>query len=79
VKADITGGLTHVVWTVKSNKTYQVLKSFDLRSWTNAPNGVDTNQQSLRTALTNGLLNYVDPATATYGAGEAFYRVRLVE
>ncbi len=79
VSAEAAGGLTHVVWTVKSNKTYLVMKSLDLRSWTNAPNGAGTDQQSLRTAVTNGLLNYVDPTTATSGAGTAFYRVRLVE
>jgi hypothetical protein len=79
VKADDVGGFPLVVWTAKSNRTYQVIKSFDLRSWTNAPSGVDANEQSLRTAVTNGTLNYLDSANATSGAGEAFYRVRLVE
>jgi hypothetical protein len=78
-KADTTNGLVRLEWAAKSNKSYQVMKSFDLQSWTNAPDGVDTDQQSLRTSVTNGLLNYVDPASATSGAPQAFYRVRLVE
>jgi len=79
VKADTTSGFARVEWTAKANKTYQVMNSFDLRSWTNAPNGLDPDQQSLQTAVTNGLLNYVDPASATSGAGKTYYRVRLVE
>jgi subtilisin family serine protease len=79
VQADSAGGLTRVVWTVKANKTYQVLKSLDLRSWTDAPNGVGSEQQSRRTAVANGLLEYAELEPANSGGGRTFYRVKLVE
>jgi len=40
---------------------------------------VAADQQSLRTAVTNGTLYYLDAANVASGRGEAFYRVRLVE
>ena len=73
------GALPQVQWTVKASKTYQVMKSFDLRSWVNAPSGGEANQQSLRMAAANGLLDYVDPENVTSEAGKVFSRVRLVE
>ncbi|MEI8045129.1 MAG: dockerin type I domain-containing protein, partial [Verrucomicrobiota bacterium] len=79
VRADTTSGFARVEWTAKANRTYQIMNSFDLQSWTNAPNGLPPDQQSLQTALTNGMLNYVDPANITSGAGKTYYRVRLVE
>jgi hypothetical protein len=79
VRTDATNGFLFVEWTAKSNKTYQVVKSLELLSWTNAPSGLGTNQQSLRTAITNGLLEYSEPVGATNASGKAFYRVKLVE
>ena len=79
VRTAATNGFLFVEWSAKSNRTYQVIKGFDLRSWTNAPSGLGTNQQSLRTAITNGLLEYSEPVGATNASGKAFYRVRLVE
>jgi hypothetical protein len=70
-------GLTLVHWSAKSNKTYQVVKSWELLTWTNAPSGAGTNEQSRQTALTNGVLLYLDPNSATNG--KAFYRVNLEE
>ena len=78
LKADTESGSARVTWAGKSNRTYQVLKSLDLLSWANAPDGVGPDQQSLRAAATNTVLKYVDPG-APGGAGKAFYRVRLVE
>jgi hypothetical protein len=79
VKTDSIGELNRVVWSVKGDKSYQVMKSFDLQLWTNAPTGMGADQQSLRTAITNGLLNYIDPETDSNGLGPIFYRIRLVE
>ena len=74
---DTLTGLLFVEWSAKSNRTYQVIKSFDLRSWTNAPSGAGGTQQSLQTAATNGVLRYFDP-TSSVQTG-AFYRIGLVE
>jgi hypothetical protein len=79
VKADTANGFARVQWAAKSNKTYQVSKSLDLRSWADAPSGGETDQQSQRTATANGLLQYEDPTSASPGVSKAFYRVQLVE
>lgn len=74
---DVMTGLSLVHWSAKSNKTYQIMKSSELLTWTNAPSGAGTNQQSQQTATTNGVLLYVDPQSVTNG--NAFYRVDLKE
>jgi hypothetical protein len=68
-------GLTEVHWSAKSNRTYQVLKSAELLSWTNAPSGAGPDEQSRQTAATNGVLYYIDPLSVTNG--KAFYRVNV--
>ena len=78
LKADTDSGSARVTWAGKSNRTYQVLKSVELRLWVNAPDGGGIDQQSLQSASTNGVLKYLDPS-ASGGAGKAFYRLRLVE
>jgi hypothetical protein len=76
VRTELVNGFLSVRWTAKANKTYQVMKSIDLVTWTNAPSDVGTNQQSLRTAVADGMLDYVDPIVA---ANNLFYRVKVVE
>ena len=79
VKAEATDGMASVAWTAKSARTYQVVRSFDLLIWAAAPSSAGSDQQSRQTAVSNGLLRYVDWATHTNTAGKAFYRVQLVE
>jgi hypothetical protein len=74
---DTETGMTLVHWSAKSNKTYQVLRSWELLTWTNAPSAGGANQQSQQTATTNGVLQYVDPQSGTNSP--MFYRVNLVE
>jgi hypothetical protein len=79
VRTDVTNGLVQVEWTAKSNKTYQVVKSFELLTWTDAPSGGPGNQQSLQSAVTNGLLQYIEAVPATNSTRGYFYRVKLVD
>jgi hypothetical protein len=74
---DAATGFMLVLWSAKSNKTYQVVKSWELLTWTNAQSGAGANEQSRQTAVTNGVLQYVDPQSVTNG--KAFYRVNLNE
>ena len=69
---------SQVSWLAKSNVSYQVMKSSDLKAtWMNASNGVGGNQQSFKTAPMDGLLQYADPNAL--GATNAFYRVNVVQ
>ena len=79
VQASVTNRTPFVFWSAKSNKTYQVLKSLELLSWSNAPSGAAPNEQSLRTAVANGFLQYSDPVSSTNGSRKSFYRVKLVQ
>ena len=78
VKEGVTNGTPYILWSAKSNKTYQVIESLDLRAWTNALTGAGGDQQSLQTAVTNGVLRYVQPGAATNGNDNLFFRIRLV-
>jgi hypothetical protein len=69
---------SQVSWLAKSNVSYQVMKSFDLKAtWSNAADGVGGNQQSLQTASIDGLLQYADPDAL--GMTNVFYRVNVVQ
>jgi len=66
-----------VSWLAKSNISYQVRKSPDLKeAWANASSGIGTNQQSFQTASADGILQYADPDYAA--TTSAFYRVNVV-
>jgi len=67
--------LIRMHWSAKADKTYQVERSRDLRTWSSAPAGADAHQQSRQTASTNGVLLYEEPISMTNRG--AFYRVLL--
>jgi len=72
-----TNYLMCVRWNAKSGTTYRVemVGSLMAEAWTNAPSGVEPEQQSEQTAVSNGVLRYYDmtPTTPT----NRFYRVRI--
>ncbi len=81
-EADVLGmawvavsGSARVRWHAKAGKTYQVLRSGDLRTWADAPNGGAPVQQGRQTAVSDGLLEYADPQNP--GSGVLYYRVEL--
>lgn len=77
VATDLATGHVRVQWTAKANKVYRVIKSLDLQSWAEAPSGTTPEQQSLQTAATDGVLEYVEPVEASEEG--SFYRVKLAE
>jgi hypothetical protein len=74
-EVDSATGLTRIQWSAKSSHTYQVMKSWELLTWTNAPTGPGLNERSRQTALTNGIMLYIDPLPVTNS--KSFYRVNL--
>ncbi len=68
---------SRIRWSAKAGKTYQVETSPDLLTWSGAPAGAGADQQSRQTALTNGVLLYVEPPPMTNCGG--FYRILLLD
>jgi abortive infection bacteriophage resistance protein len=71
----VTESLEVIELDLRTNVAYQVQRSTNLtvRTWTNAPSGVGTNQQSARAPGAEGILEYRDPAPLSKG----FYRIRV--
>jgi hypothetical protein len=64
-----------VTWNAKSGTTYRVDMTSDLNGdWTNAPNGAAAEEQNQRTAVSNGVLRYLDPSPGP--TTNRFYRVQ---
>ncbi len=74
---DAATGLSVVQWSAKSNKTYQVSRSWELLTWSNAPSGVEADEQSMQSATVDGPLQYIDIESSV--TNRSFYRVDLVE
>lgn len=70
-------GLSVVQWSAKSNKTYQVSRSWELLTWSNAPGGTEPDEQSFQTATTDGQLQYIDIESSS--TNRSFYRIDLRE
>jgi hypothetical protein len=69
-----TNYILAVTWNAKSGMTYRVDMTSDLQgTWTNASNGVGSEEQNERTAISNGTLRYL--ATTPVPVTNRFYRV----
>jgi len=67
-----------VTWPAVSGKTYQVKTTVSLmESWTNAVSGTETNTQSLQTAPSNTVLEYLNPVNPAEPV--RYFRIRLVQ
>jgi len=64
-RSGVLNGLLCIEWDVIAGVTYQVQKTYSLANpiWVAAPNGSTLDQQSTRTATTNGSIIYYDPDT----------------
>jgi|GEM_PF-1564631 len=61
-RSGVLNGLLCIEWDVIAGVTYTVQKTYSLANpiWVNAPNGTTLDQQSTRTATTNGSIIYYD-------------------